>query len=297
MQSAGKITDVESLIGAALEANNRFTGQVWWRGQRDAGWRLDPSVSRLPHNARSEQSLVARFRHKAPSRHPQVPASTDNPGWLFLMQHYRLPTRLLDWTESPLIACFFAAEADPASRDHPGDVLDTDGSLFALSPYMLNDSQIHRSVLLLPDDPEPLASINRAFDRKVPEVNNILAVRPSEVDARLMVQLSVFTLHGAARPIEDLPGYDSFLIKWDVPSASKRRIRNQLKLLGVRESSLFPDLEHLAVDVASTRFRKPQATTDTTPIAISDDDWDGEPSSWRHTRVPISQRCLTTRCS
>jgi len=279
MQSAGKTTDVESLIAATLEANERFTGQVWWRGQRNAAWPLDPSVSRLPHNARSEQSLLARFRHKAPSRHPQVPASTDNPGWLFLMQHYRLPTRLLDWTESPLIACFFAAESDPATREHSGLVSDADGSLYALSPYGLNKSQIGRSVLLLPGDPEPLASINKAFDRKLPEVNEILAVRPSEVDARLMVQLSVFTLHGAGLPLESIADHESFIIRWDIPSASKRTLRNQLKLLGIRESSLFPDLEHLAVDVASTRFRKPQAASDTTADPNSDVDWSGEESS------------------
>jgi hypothetical protein len=195
------------------------------------------------------------------------------------MQHYRLPTRLLDWTESPLIACYFAAESDPATQEHPGDALDTEGSLFALSPYMLNDSQIHRSVLLLPDDPEPLASINKAFDRQLPEVHNILAVRPSEVAARLMVQLSVFTLHGGGRPVEDLPGYEDFLIKWDIPSGSKSKIRRQLKQLGVRESSLFPDLEHLAIDVASTRFKKSQGLTQTAPASDSDADWSGEESS------------------
>jgi hypothetical protein len=195
------------------------------------------------------------------------------------MQHYRLPTRLLDWTESPLIACYFASESDPATKEHSEHVQDTDGALFALSPYALNKSQIGRSVLLLPEDPEPLLSINRAFDRKLPEVSNILAVRPSEIDARLMVQLSVFTLHGAGRAIEELPTYDTYLIKWEVPAAAKSIIRKQLRYLGTRGSSLFPDLEHLAMDVASTRFKKSQPSIDPSAVDISDDDWDGEASS------------------
>jgi hypothetical protein len=279
MKAMGQVTDVQSLVEAALKANDELQGQVWWRGQRDSSWGLSPSVTRLPQNARSEQNLVARFRYKAPSRHPQVPAGNDIPGWLFLMQHYRLPTRLLDWTESPLAAAFFASESDLAASEHPAEVHDTQGALFAISPYSLNASQIGKSVLLLPDDPEALASINRAFDRKMPEVPKVLAVRPSEVDARLMVQLSVFTLHGDGIPLEDIPDHDTYVMKWNIPPKSKRKIRRQLKLLGIRESSLFPDLEHLAKDVASTRFKAPKAQTDLHMADPSDAEWEGEASS------------------
>jgi hypothetical protein len=259
VQKLQKIKDVKDLLEATLEANKKFPGQVWWRGQRNSTWGLRPSVTRLPHNARSEQSLISRFRHKAPSRHSHVPAGNDNAGWLFLMQHYRLPTRLLDWTESPLVAAYFASEQDPAISDHADKVQDQDGALFALSPYALNESQSGTRVLLLPDDEAPLASINSAFARKHPDNPKVLAIRPSEVDSRLMVQLSVFTLHGAGIAIEDLPSYSDFVMRWVIPSASKRRIRQELRMLGTRESSLFPDLEHLAIDVASSRFKEPRA--------------------------------------
>lgn len=275
MVTEGTIEDVQSLIGAVTTANDRFGSQVWWRGQRNSSWHLDPSISRQPHNARSEQSLVARFRHKAPSRHPKVPPSNDRAGWLFLMQHFRLPTRLLDWTESPLVACFFAAQADPAMEEHRSVVRETDGALFALSPYRLNDSQINRPVLLLPDDPEPIASINRAFDRDLPESTKVLAVRPSEVDVRLMVQLSVFTLHGGAIAMEDVQRHESFIIKWQIPAASKKMLRKELKALGVRASSIFPDLEHLATDVASTRFKEPGKGHGDAGHDVPDDDWHG----------------------
>lgn len=271
MKDTMQIRDTKDLLDATLEANRKFPGQVWWRGQRNSEWRLSPSISRLPHNERSEQSLFSRFRHKAPSRHSHVPTGNDIAGWLFLMQHYRLPTRLLDWTESPLVAAFFASEQDPAISSHP-EVEDNNGALFALSPYSLNESQCGKHVLLLPEDEAPLALINCAYDRKQPDNRKVLAIRPTEVDARLMVQLSVFTLHGEGIDLEYIDNFSDFTMKWIIPSSSKRKIRQELKMLGTRESSLFPDLEHLAIDVASSRFKESKSNIDIKMSDIPDRD-------------------------
>lgn len=279
MQKIPEIKNAKDLVQATLEANKKFSGQVWWRGHRNFSWKLCPSVTRLPHNARSEQDLISRFRHKAPSRHSHVPIGTDNAGWLFLMQHYRLPPRLLDWSESPLVATYFASEQDPALREHADIIQDQDGALFALSPYALNKTQFGRRVLFLPDDELPLECINSAFNRKNPDNPRILAIRPSEVDSRLMVQLSVFTIHGAGMAIEDLPSYSDLIMKWVIPAASKRKIRQELRMLGTRESSLFPDLEHLAVDVASSRFKDSKKYSYELNHDVSDLDLDGEAST------------------
>ena len=287
MRVDGVIKDVPTLVSAVTEANTRFGGQVWWRGQRNVSWGLSPSVARPPHNGRSEQSLCARFRQKAPSRHPRVPNYEDLPGWLFLMQHYRLPTRLLDWTESPLVACYFASEIDQAASDHPEEVEDEDGALFALSPYSLNESHLRRRVLLLPaDSPAPLL-IRRAFDSSTADIHAVVAIRPSEVDPRLMVQLSVFTLHGQAVALESLTGHEGFILKYSVPTKHKQHVRKQLKQLGIRESSIFPDLEHLARDISSVGFKDtgPTAPVDLPVIPegptfdFPSEGWAGEASS------------------
>lgn len=256
MNSQNIITNLTDLLEIVLETNSRFKGQIWWRGQRDSSWNLTPSIFRKERWAKSERSFVARFQHKAPSRHPKVPPYEDRASWLFLMQHYRLPTRLLDWTESPLIACFFAIEKDRAAEEHPDIVKDADGALFAISPYQLNRDQVGSSSLLLPDDPKAESIIERAFSSNGRDIPKVVAIRPSEVDIRLTVQLSVFTLHGGRISLEKLPQASGYLSKWSIPSACKEDIRNQLQDLGIRASSVFPDLEHLAQDVSATEFER-----------------------------------------
>jgi hypothetical protein len=70
----------------------------------------------------------------------------------------------------------------------------------------------------------------------------------------MMVQLSEFTLHGVPTPIEELPNNEKFLMKFIIPRGAKARLRRFLRAFGVTNSTLFPDLEHLAGDVKRMRF-------------------------------------------
>ena len=109
----------------------------------------------------------------------------------------------------------------------------------------------------MPDDEHAKPLIDRAFSSTVRPKETIVAVRPSEVDLWLVVQLSVFTIHGTGAGLDTLPSHNAFLRRYTVPSRAKGHLLEELKHLGIRESSIFPDLEHLATDVASTTFRKP----------------------------------------
>jgi hypothetical protein len=251
------ITDITSLYAAVRKAKREFTGQVWWRGQRDYAWPLRPSLFRSP-TGYDERSAILRFKQRAFSRHPNLPTTSDLPSWLFLAQHYRLPTRLLDWTESPLIATFFACEQDECHINHSDLIPDADGALFALSPYRLNEVQVGKQGLLMPEDQQCLACLAPAFNENAQESARVIAIRPSEVDVRLMVQISEFTLSGYDVALEDLDKSAQFIIKFRVDQETKVALRGELKRLGIRLSSIFPDLEHLAEEITHVGFNKPK---------------------------------------
>ncbi len=248
-----KIVDIHSLI-KVIVCVNEVGGQIWWRGHPDVDYKIWPSVFRPRENNvdYNEIQINSRFRQKAPALRENVPGKDEWFEWLFLMQHYRLPTRLLDWTESPLIACYFAVNNENENEKC------ADGALFALNPFCLNYHQTRIYGLLTPQDNPQLKIARRAFREDVSGDYKVLAILPDLIDQRMIAQLSVFTIHDDNEPLECHENSSKFLVKYEIPVCAKEKLREQLKHAGIRPSSLFPDLEHLSKEIKDILKFKPQ---------------------------------------
>lgn len=244
------VCDVTQLVEAAHHITSTFSLPCWWRGQAKAEWDLVPAVYRGGRNQRFECNAAWSFVNRAPSRAANTPAIHEKGGpskWLFLMQHFGLPTRLLDWTESPLIAAFFAA------TEHE----DVDGAVWALDPFKLNRAEGYGPTLAGSWNDEVLKVLLPAFNREMGSDSRILAILPTEVDVRMLTQLAAFTIHGRTDPLNSAREAPVFLMRFIIPASCKHAVRDGLRLVGIRRSTLFPDLQHLAQELEDSSWEGP----------------------------------------
>lgn len=208
----------------------------WWRGHADSTWKLLPHAYRgSPDN---ERDNCLAFMSKAPARYPTCP--TTEIDWLFLMQHYGLPTRLLDWTESPLIALFFAVW----KSEHDS----VPGTLWVLNTTELNKHTAGwASVIALPHiSPQASSIAAEALRGERNNTDKTLAIYPPHTDIRMLVQRATSTIHATDTSLEQLDYSRGCLLEIEIPSNQKAPLRTLLSRLGIDQSVVFPDLEHLA---------------------------------------------------
>lgn len=236
-----------------VAGQSKIPRTLFYRGHPDSSYQLIPSIHRTQI---TESSVTQQFRSQAPSLVNNVPHN-DLDHWLFLMQHHGLPTRLLDWTESPLVALYFALSGETHSED--------------ASIYLLNPMELNKSVLgggFFPDRADPRYNYRflRAFYRnpevlpwdigidleQVDEKEIPLALRPIIVHPRMVAQKAAFTVHGDDErdliSILNDRNIDA-LSHLTIPNSARKRVKRDLELFGVTESTIFPDLDGLASEL------------------------------------------------
>jgi len=218
---------------------------VWFRGQKSSSWNLTAGIWRS-HDAADERNFTNRFRARSATRHATfVPGYRDWAYWLSLMQHYGLPTRLLDWTRSPLIAAYFAV----ADYVYSPDAAAADASVWVLRPHTLNRIEDFARIgdVTPPIDAKSCEELlEPAFTIQADEPTKVVAVMAAERDLRIFVQQGCFTVHSDQAPLNRRHRADEYLAQLVVPAQAVRSLARELDICGFRKGDIFPDLEHLA---------------------------------------------------
>ena len=217
---------------------------VWFRGHASSQWPLLPGLLRAPYRQVSEH----RYRHDFFLRaHPFLGEASTVPAtdwdWYFLMQHYGMPTRLLDWTESALVALYFALQPVEGNAA---------GSVWVLYPRAINDRLAGIGNFIPIYNHRLVANYMPAlWDERTDLIPHApVAVDPPVNSKRLAAQKGKFTVHGReVRPIDSYEELAGFLRRIDVPAPVKGRLRRQLMAAGIAESALFPGLAGLGREI------------------------------------------------
>lgn len=277
---------IEVVVKKRYKLGDRFEGlpseeaEYMYRGQSRSHLPLIPKVFRNEYlYEHCEQNIYADF---ILTNHESVGSTSSVFERLCLMQHYGYPTRLLDWTFNPLVAMYFACSDD---FDEDGELFSVSPNLLNMpigGTLQLGTSApvVVRACLAKPgsvadiiDYIDSLGELKvhqkRSFIEffscgKHPEMRSPICtpvvVQPASLDLRMQVQKSVFTIAGGrvtgndqTLPIDVRAAVNEgepLCRTFSIPKEAKANIVRQLQLIGVDESTLFPDIEHRGAHVS-----------------------------------------------
>ncbi len=229
----------------------------FFRGHSDYKYEPIPSIYRND-NIKYEN----RFYHEAIRRNPsEFPEDMSTFDKLVKMQHYELPTRLLDITTNPLIALFFACQGN---ENKDGAVL-----VYSMLPEQIkyydsdsvcilsNLAKCQAGFVFTTNKGSLVYNIQQDkpnFKEKYLEsdaVKKVLCVMPKLNNERIIRQHGAFFVFGMGRTkdtpakILDLP------TKIKIRANSKRTILKELEVLGINEALLFPETDKIMKQIKS----------------------------------------------
>lgn len=186
-----------------------------YRGVKSLKFDLVPKIGRLSPPSHSddkgenEKEIIRNFKERALPYLTSIPQTDWD--WLALGQHHSLPTRLLDWTSNPLVACYFAVEEE---SDSPSMIYAYETKLF----------------ISVKDNPDPF------------QYKRVGKFIPRHITARITAQSGIFTIH--PNPYE--PFTSDKIDRIIIPNEIRFTLKKTLNRYGINRVSLFPGLDGLA---------------------------------------------------
>lgn len=207
--------------------------EFWFRGQGNSKYVLLPSLFRYQKGMEKEKEVFDTFKRLS----YKIAFSHKNEWELLIdMQHYSIPTRLLDWSENLGIAIFFAISSHVEGNDI---------SLYILNPLELNKYSKKLGIPIVPDNSMGLSYIENYIKKEPFPPQYPIAVKSNSINERVIAQRGMFTVHG-----DNLTAIENLcpiaVEKFVISNKAIPEIKEFLEIANINEFTIFPDFYGLS---------------------------------------------------
>jgi hypothetical protein len=285
--AAKTITDLNDFINQVSVYAKTSGNLKCYRGQKNVSWSNVPGLFR-PDLNRLEQNEKRAVRDLI-SVHPNEFASDETMfDKLVRMQHFGLPTRLMDVSLNPLVALYFATDPGPKGEESDGQVtafsipegrekyFDSDAVSCLANLSNLTSSEKNEIIKIRKARTYRGSTLTGIKDINKEEVYERLHqfirvekpyflpiikpidlfkpyyVHPKMSNRRILSQAGAFIIYGLQPPNPISYVHKIEETKFTVPQSLKVALRAALQLLGINESTLFPELDRAAKRIANS---------------------------------------------
>lgn len=245
MKELGVVKTLEDFIKIIIKfySDGNYSKHLFFRGLSNENYELLPSIFRKAYN---EKDVYLDFMQYAPENNINYDFIRESDKVLADMQHYGIPTRLLDWTVNPLIALFFSCNTNAEN-----------GRVYIFNPWKYNskissysnpknhETNIYARSLLVYNWND--STINEHVKEKyLIECKNPIekpfAYVSQFTNKRKVSQRGCFLIYGKDRtPFEKIPDAAPYLDYFTIDKNSKNNILKELNMFYINDYSVYPD--------------------------------------------------------